>query len=214
MSARPAAAALVAGLALVLGGCGETCPFDEIALPEAPVTEEAGVLALLDATRAATFPDLDGVAIGAEPVEDLQFFRAWTEIETVGLDDGRARTYTVQYDPVVLSDPPAPAALAAVLTHELGHVHDYVGMTGEELLEFAAWYGSQDPAESDGLRDYERATDEQALERGCGAALAEMRTWIYAHSEGEVLADKQRNYYSPAEIEAWMEANGPCPAAD
>lgn len=194
---------------LLLFGCSQ-CPCERVGLPEGPVTDEAGLVALLETTRAATFPDLEGVTIGVAAVEDLLFFRAWAELDTIDLDDGRSRTYTVQYDPVVLADPPKPKALAAVLVHEVAHVSDYVAMDSAALLDFAVWYATQDPATSDGLRDYERATDEQALERGCAEGLSAMREWVYAHTEGEVLAEKQRNYYQPAEIEAWVEQHGGC----
>jgi hypothetical protein len=76
-------------------------------------------------------------------------------------------------------------------------------MTPLEIVEFGLWYGTQDPMTSDELRDYERATDEAALERGCGEGLAEMRAWIYAHAGEEIEAEKRRNYYSPEEIAAW-----------
>jgi len=180
-----------------------------VALP-ASVGDEPALAALLDATRAAVYPELEGVSIGLRAVEDLAYLRAWTELDTVALDDGRARTYTVEYDPVLLSDPPDPGALAAVLTHELGHVSDYVGMDSAGLVDFALWYASQDPMTSDELAAYERATDEQALTRGCAAGLARFREWVYAHADAEVEAEKRRNYYSPEEIDAWVQANGEC----
>lgn len=185
------------------------CACTRLELPAAPVTDEAGVADLLGVVQAALYPEMSGVTLGVRGVEDLQFFRAWTEIETIA-DEPRDRVYTIEYDPVVLADPPAPEALAAVLTHELGHVDDYLAMDGEELLEFAGWYASQDPTSSDELAAYERATDEKALERGCADGLSAMRTWIYAHVDPEVEAEKRRNYYSPEEIAAWVAEHGGC----
>jgi hypothetical protein len=111
------------------------CRCDEVRLPASPNSHD-GFQAMIDATRGATWPELDGIEIGAEAVED--------------------------------------------------------------------------PSTSDGLRDYERATDEKALGRGCGEGLSEMRTWIYAHAEGDVLEQKQRNYYTPAESAAWGDEHGVC----
>jgi hypothetical protein len=198
-------------LLLLVVGCREVCPFDAVALPDAPVTTEAGLVALLDATREATFPELGAADIGVRPLADLKFLRAWIELDSVAEEDGFARRYTIEYDPVLLADPPEPAALAAVLVHELGHVDDYVGMTSEEVLEFAVWYGTADPMTSDELSAYERGTDEKALVRGCADGLSAMRSWIYAHSDEAVRAEKERNYYTPAEIDAWVAANGRCP---
>lgn len=174
-----------------------------------PISTELGLLAELAAVREASFPELAGVNVGVEAVVDLQYFRAWTELDTIN-EAPEARTYTVQYDPEVLSDPPGAEALAAVLAHELGHVLDYLAMDSTELLEFGVWYGSQDSATSDELSAYERATDEVALERGCATGLSAFREWLYARVEGDVEIDKRRNYYSPEEIAAWVEANGSC----
>jgi hypothetical protein len=182
---------------------GAACPCD--ALPTAPtVTDEAGLLSLLRSTRDATFPGDYALAVQAET--DLAYFRASIDPESFSSD----RVYVISYDPVVLADPPDTASLAAILVHELGHVDDYLAMDNAEYVEFGLWYGAQDGMTSDELRDYERATDEKALERGCAEGLAAMREWIYAHASAEVRAEKERNYYAPEEIEAWVAANGEC----
>ncbi len=195
-------------LPLVLG-CTAPCPCATIPT-ETAITTEADLEALLAATRDAAWPELAGYTLAVEPYTDLAYFRALVSTDTLGVEDPAGRTYLVQYDPVVLDDPPGTGALAAVLTHELGHVYDYVGMTSTELLEFGLWYATEDPMTSDELRAYERATDESALTRGCADGLSAMRTWIYAHASEEVEAEKRRNYYSPEEIEAWVAANGEC----
>lgn len=186
------------------------CACAAVDVPADPITDEAGLAALLASVQATLYPDEDGASIGVAPVDDLAFFRAWTEIDTIA-EAPFDRTYTIQYDPVVLADPPAPTAVAAVLAHELGHVQDYLAMDSDELLDFGLWYASQDPATSDELAAYERATDEKALARGCADGLAEMRTWIYAHVDGATLAEKEKDYYSPDEIAAWVDAHGSCP---
>ncbi len=163
------------------------------------------MLALLEATRDATFPGSGQLAV--QPETDLAYFRASLDAQSLGQD----RIYVVSYDPVVLADPPDASALAAILVHELGHVEDYASMSDAEYVEFGLWYGAQDPATSDELRDYECATDEKALARGCADGLAAMRQWIYDHASAEVRAEKERNYYTPTEIGAWSGANGECP---
>ena len=83
-------------------------------------------------------------------------------------------------------------------------------MLFRSLLDFAGWYASQDPATSDELAAYERATDEKALQRGCADGLSAMRTWIYAHVDAETLAEKEKDYYTPEEITTWVADNGSC----
>lgn len=182
----------------------DTCPCADIPAAD-PVTTEAALLDLLELARDATFPGSGQLAAQSET--DLAYFRASIDAQSLGKD----RVYVVSYDPVVLADPPEARALAAILVHELGHVEDYSGMSDAEYVEFGLWYGAQDPATSDALRDYERATDEKALARGCADGLAAMRQWIYDHASTEVRAEKERNYYTPAEISAWTGANGECP---
>lgn len=188
----------------------DRCACTTLELPAEPVTDEAGLSALLATVRAALFPELADLEITTGLVEELQFFRAWTELDTIGAAP-RERRYVVQADPVVLSDPPSPAALAAVLAHELVHVEHYVTLDTDAFVSFAAWYAGEDPLSSAGLADYERATDEGALERGCAAGLSEMREWIYAHCDGEVEAAKRFQYYTPEEIAAWQATHGQCP---
>lgn len=219
----PAAGRWLAGsLALLSSGCTGTsadtgnpppgvtpCACASLDLPAAPVTDEQTLIGLLDTVRAALYPEQADLLITTELVPDLQFFRAWTELDTVGAPP-RERHYVVQVDPTVLADPPTPAALAAVLAHELGHVEHYLTLDTDAFVAFAAWYAGEDPLTSTALADYERATDEKALTRGCGEGLAEMREWIYAHCEGDVEAAKRFQYYSPDEIAAWEQDNGSC----
>ena len=193
----------------LLLGCSSPCPCATIPTGD-PVTTETALLDLLEATRDTAWPELTGYTLAVESYTDLAYFRALVSTDTLGEDDPAARTYLIQYDPIVLADPAAATALAAVLVHELGHVHDYVEMTPEELLGFGLWYATEDPMTSETLRDYERSTDEAALTRGCGEGLSAMRTWIYDHASAEVEAEKRRNYYSPEEIDAWIATNGEC----
>ncbi len=184
------------------------CPCDRIVLPAAPVTTDGGLADLLVATAVAAYPNLAALNLVASPVANLQFFRSSIDLDSLDPNDDTTRVYRVDYDPVVLSDPPAPSALAAVLAHELGHIDDYTAMAAADYVSFGLWYGSAEG--TDELATYERATDEQALSRGCATGLSAMRDWIYAHCSGDVLAEKQRDYYSPDEIAAWTAEDGAC----
>ena len=52
------------------------------------------------------------------------------------------------------------------------------------------------------------AYDEYALEAGCASGLKGYREWLYAHIPPEDVEAKRRDYYTPEEIDAWVEANG------
>lgn len=186
------------------------CPCQQVSLPQGPITTEPALQALLADALPIVAPSLVGVSVGVEPIDDLAYLRAWTELDTVSLDDGTTRQYTVHYDPLLLREPPTPNALLAALTHELGHISDYVEMDSDELIEFALWYGTQDPMTSDGLRDYERETDEVSLANGCADGLSDFRLWIAERATPEILAEKTRNYYTPEEIASWTDSNGAC----
>jgi hypothetical protein len=167
-----------------------------------PPREEADLVDILMKIREAFYPDLAeaSVTLTAQESADYSFFTSSVDIAT--LDEAPLdREYLLLYDPSLLEDPPPYDGAGAVLVHEMKHMEDYAGMTRDELVEFALWYAQGDVSE------YERATDERALEDGCGEGLIAYREWLYAHIPAEAEAQKRENYYTPEEIEAWMEAH-------
>jgi len=156
---------------------------------------------LLDLARASAHPDLGEVAVDLDVMEsDSDYFVANLDLSTFA-SPPEERRYLVFYNSLLFDDPPSYAAIGAILVHELKHVADYTQMDAEELAEFAVWYAQGDIAE------YERETDEYALQVGCGPGLIEYREWLYARIDDETRAEKERDYYTPDEIEAWMSAN-------
>lgn len=163
---------------------------------------EAGIQAALDGVQASLYPELHGVSVGLVAMEsDSDYFYANLELSTLP-DPPLERQYLVFYSTLMLPDPPSHAAVVAILAHELKHVADYTTMDAAELAEFGLWY-----ATTDDISGYERATDEHALALGCGPGLIEYRQWLYEHVDEQTRAEKQRDYYTPEEIEAWMAAN-------
>ena len=106
------------------------------------------------------------------------------------------------YNPAMFPDPPSRIAAGAIIIHELKHVLDYTGMDSDELVDFGLWYAS-----GDDISDYEKQTDEYALESGCAEGLSAYREWVYAHIPKEDLEEKMETYYTPDEIAAWVAAN-------
>jgi hypothetical protein len=196
---------------LLLGGCGggaaDSGPVwgaDYCAWTledHAPAADEAGIEAALALTRAALYPDLAGVEIALDATDsDEDYFVTSVDLSEPS-SGGADRRYLLRYSRLQFLDPIPYAGLAAVLAHELQHARDFVAMDDAALVAWALWYAEGDYAA------YERATDEAVLEAGCGRGLIAFREWLYAHVDAETLAEKQRDYYTPEEIEAWMAAH-------
>jgi len=199
------AVALVGVLFTVGAGCPSSEPLDyceAILEIDDPPTSEAKLVAIHDEMRAEKIPELDGVPTDYLAQPGLVYFAANLDLTTIE-EPPLERQYRILYGPELLDDPPSYAGLAAVLMHENKHIVDYTGMDADELSEVALWY-----ATAEDVSEYERATDEFVLERGCGLALIEFREWLYEHVDEETLKQKMHEYYTPEEIEAWIEEHG------
>ncbi len=190
-----------AGVAL-LAACAEPPPGVATCSPmrpdDPPPADEIALAALVQEVQATLYPRLRSAPIELVPLDsETDFFQANLDLSTVSappLD----RSYEVYANPRLFDDPPSQPAIVAILAHELGHIEDYTWMTAEELVTFGLWYATSDTAA------YERRTDERALRLGCAAGLLEYREWLYDHIPEDAVAEKQRVYYTPAEIEAWV----------
>ncbi len=176
----------------------QTC---EALLTGDPPTTAADITAIISVVRGAYFSELEGVSIELGTLDsDDSFFVANLDLSTLDVQP-LERDYLVLYNPVLLSDPPPYAGVGAILVHEIKHILDYTAMDTTELVEFGLWYASGDVAE------YERQTDEFALEAGCGPGLIAYREWLYDHISEEDAAQKRIDYYTSEEISAWMAAH-------
>lgn len=54
------------------------------------------------------------------------------------------------------------------------------------------------------VAEYEHATDEFTLERGCATGLVEFREWLYGFVSEEGRREKEKHYYTPDETRAWL----------
>jgi hypothetical protein len=111
------------------------------------------------------------------------------------------RTYNLYFDPRLLDDPPPAEAVEAILAHELVHLADYTEMSGFRLLRVGARYLS---SRSFRIR-FERRTDVGALRRGKAAGLKAYRQWIYPRLDPEELEEKRVTYFTPEEIDDWVD---------
>ena len=164
-----------------------------------PITMD-DIATLLIETRALV-PELDAATIELTSIEsESTFLAANVDLVTAG-NEPFARTYIIQINPLLLESSLSGAGTVAILVHELKHILDYTGMDALEFAEFGLWYAQGDVAE------YERETDLFSMERGCAEGLIEFRLWLYEQISAAVLEEKKRNYYTPEELEVWLENN-------
>jgi len=165
-------------------------------------TDETQMRALVDEVHQAVFPELSEVSIDLVQLEsETDFFQANLDLGTVS-EPPLERAYRVLYNPHLFDNPPDQSAVAAILVHELTHILDYTEMNSEQLIEFGIWYATSDTAE------YERATDEEALWRGCAEGLIAYREWLYEQLDAEDADEKRRVYFTPSEIREWQTTHG------
>jgi hypothetical protein len=149
----------------------------------------------VEAIRRASFPELQGVEI------HLQFFTSTSDYfqarftHTSFLTRKKLR-YVLFVNRALWAQPPSEEALRAILAHELGHLVYYRARCRLQLLSLVRLASSGFAAR------FERATDLLALERGYGSGLKAYREWLYQRIPPDKLREKQRNYFSPAEIDA------------
>lgn len=151
------------------------------------------------------FPELLQTQIKIENfTSDAYFLQANLKVKTVFKKPNR-RTYVVEVNQKLYDCPPSPEGLQAILVHELQHVSDYLKWNSAEMMTFAAKYGMNKKFRT----RYERHTDERTLLKGFGPGLIEYRIWIYQWLSPRELQNKKRYYFTPEEIEIWMEENQP-----
>lgn len=89
----------------------------------------------------------------------------------------------------------------AIIAHELAHVLYFKGRNRVRLLGLVRLTSRGYTAK------FERRADLKAIALGYGEGLKGYRQWLYGNVPASKLAEKQRNYFSPEEIEAILSAS-------
>jgi Zn-dependent protease with chaperone function len=152
---------------------------------------------VVEEVRQSSYPELQGIPLLIQLfTSDSDYFQArFTNASFLGR---RQLRYVLFVNRRLLAQPPPDDALRAVLAHELGHVLYYRAHYRLRLLWLLRLCQPSFAAR------FERATDLVALERGYGRGLKAYREWLYQRIPAGKLAEKQRNYFSPAEIDALL----------
>lgn len=144
------------------------------------------------------FPELVNANITPKAIKNPAVFLA-TDINVLSVLTGE-REYTLYLNKRLQTHPISDLALKGILAHELVHFTDYEKMNAFELASFYIQYLASDEFSA----KYERATDLQSFERGYALGIKAFRYWLYQQITPEAKALKQKNYYTPAEIDEWL----------
>merc|ERR1711862_247320 len=95
---------------------------------------------------------------------------------------------------------PSMNAMHSIIAHELNHILDYTHMNITQLADFGIHYALN----YDFHIWYEHETDHRVLELQLGQGLKEYREWIYTVLNSTERQTKRTEYYTPLEIQGWM----------
>jgi hypothetical protein len=149
---------------------------------------------LFEGLIALSYPELKGARYELYPFE-AETIRFQSNF-TAGSVLFGPRVYRLGINVAVLSDPPPPGGLRAVLAHELAHTLYYHQRGRLELVAIGRIF-----VDREAQIDFERATDLEACARGFALGLVEYRTWIEKEMTPETRARYYETYYTPAELE-------------
>jgi len=108
--------------------------------------------------------------------------------------------YTVKANPAAFEQLAPEPGLKAIIAHELAHTFYYKKGIRLRLFKLVCLVSKGFTAR------FERWADLQTISRGYGEGLKEYRLWLYKNIPAEKLKEKQRNYFSPEEIDAILSA--------
>lgn len=154
---------------------------------------------LVDQVIAASYPELKGAAIRIRPFRSgSDYFKARFGFPQYFF--ARMR-YLVFVNPRAFPLQVPEAGVRAIIAHELAHVVYFEKRKRVRLLGLVRLPSKQFTAR------FERSADIKAIALGYGEGLKEYRRWLYSNVPASRLAEKQRNYFSPDEIDAILSAS-------
>ncbi len=107
--------------------------------------------------------------------------------------------YIIFVNPKVFAGQAPQNGIRSIIAHELAHVLYYVERNRFELLGLASL------SSKSLTQKFERKADLEAIARGYGKGLIEYRKWLYQNIPAKSLAEKERNYFTPQEIDLMLE---------
>lgn len=153
---------------------------------------------LVEDLLSLSYPELRGTAIRVMQFQSTSdYFRARFSFARFFFGPMQ---YLVLVNPRVFDLRVPTTGVRAILAHELGHVLFYKKLNRLQLLGLVRLISKAF------MQEFERWADLQAISRGYGEGLREYRRWLYENIPASSIVKKQRNYFSPEEIEAILVA--------
>ena len=147
--------------------------------------------------QASSFPELAHKQIRVQPFTGASdFFQA--RFSVWRFLTGRRMLYVIRVNSrdELLTAP--EEGRRAIVAHELAHVAYYADGNRLRLLGLCRFA-------SKGFRErFEKRADIEALRRGYAPGLKRYRVWLYQHVSEAALREKERDYLSPTEIDAFQ----------
>lgn len=149
---------------------------------------------LIDEVIEKAYPELKDKQIEVRTFEsESDYFRA-------GFSFGKYLTfqkmkYLIYVNPQVFAKKSPVNGIRSIIAHELAHILYFAERNRFELLGLASL------SSNSFTQKFEHRADLEAISRGYGEGLKEYRAWLYQNIPAKNLAEKQRNYFAPDEIE-------------
>ncbi|MEN3333602.1 MAG: hypothetical protein V7641_2967 [Blastocatellia bacterium] len=154
---------------------------------------------LVNEIKAAAYPELRDADIQVKLFNsEADYFRARFAIRQ--FFTGRRMRYLVFVNAGAFTRQAPEAGLRAIIAHELAHVLYFSQRNRLQL------FGLVRLATKGFTARFERWADLQAIARGYGEGLKAYRRWLYRNIPAKSLEEKQRDYFSPEEIDAIVSA--------
>ena len=148
------------------------------------------------------FPELENVPISFRsitPAKTSYTFSVGVERYTY-YQSPENRRYIINVNSAMVDQLSSEEVLNALLVHELFHIQDYMKTSSSFLRKRDQKY-SKDP----GYRiAYERITDLRTMKLGFAEGLKRYRKQLYENLSADQLTRIRKTYYTPEEIEAWL----------
>jgi hypothetical protein len=185
---------LITACSLVVGCSGNSAPAEKPSEAFIQATE-----AIVQNLIQKSFPELAETNISVKGIDSDSVFLA-TDIVIPSLFKAE-RQYILYLNQHLEKQPMTGIALEGILAHELSHFVDYTKMS---IVELAIFYAQILTNENYAAR-YERGTDLNSFERGYADGVKQFRLWLYQQISPEAKLIKERNYFTPNEIDRWIQ---------
>ena len=154
---------------------------------------------LVDGVRDRSYPRLKDAEVTMRDLRsDSVFFE--TRFTFSSYFFARKLRYMMMFNPEAMSLHVPEDGLRAIVAHELAHIDYFQGESRISLLGLVRLLSPSFTSR------FERKADLEAIVLGYGPGLQQYRAWVYRNIPPNRVAEKKRDYFSPEEIEAILQA--------